>query len=209
MTANRTSVGRDTQVELNAPAGRVRPLRADARRNRVRLLEAAEQAFATEGTSVPLDEIARRAGVGAGTVYRHFPTKEALLAAVILRVMQQQLDDARARFSVEDPADAFYGFLARMVGEGAAKRYLVDAVVGGNADIQLVTSELTEDLRRAIEALLIRAQTVGAVRRDIGVADVMSVLAGALVAARRHADEPELRTRVMTIFLDGLRGGRA
>lgn len=196
-------------MEVNAPAGRVRPLRADARRNRVRLLQAAEQAFATEGTSVPLDEIARRAGVGAGTVYRHFPTKEALLSAVILRVIQQRLDDARALFNADDPVDAFYGFLTRMVEEGAAKKYLVDALVGGNPDIQLVTSELTDDLRRAIEALLIRAQTARAVRRDIGVADVMAVLAGALVAARRHSGEPELRTRVLTIFLDGLRGRRA
>jgi AcrR family transcriptional regulator len=73
------------------------PLRADARRNRARVLEAAQEAFTAEGLSVPLDEIARRAGVGAGTVYRHFPTKEALFEAVVVHRIQGLTEDALTR----------------------------------------------------------------------------------------------------------------
>ena len=80
-----------------------RPLRADAARNRARLLEVAYETFAAEGLSVPIDEVARRAGVGAGTVYRHFPTKEALFQAVIENRMQALVDDGRALLRSEGP----------------------------------------------------------------------------------------------------------
>ncbi len=80
-----------------------RPLRADAARNRARVLDVAYETFAAEGLSVPIDEIARRAGVGAGTVYRHFPTKESLFAAVIENRMQRIVDDGYALLKSEGP----------------------------------------------------------------------------------------------------------
>jgi len=104
----RTANDRDTGSVSAEPATDP-PLRADARRNRARVLAAAQEAFATEGLSVPLDEIARRAGVGAGTVYRHFPTKEALFEAIVLHQMQDVIAQVRDRADARTiPAAAFY-----------------------------------------------------------------------------------------------------
>src|ERR1700730_19159475 len=105
-----------------------RPLRADAARNRESVLRAAGEAFAEPGYGVPLDEIAARAGVGPGTVYRHFPTKEALFEAVVTARVQDLVADARARADAADPGDAFFGFLARIAAESAAKRDLTAAI---------------------------------------------------------------------------------
>src|SRR5262245_28258757 len=91
-----------------------RALRADARRNRDRVLEAARRAFAEQGYAVPLDEIAAAAGVGPGTVYRHFPTKEALFEAVSVANVQDLAADARARAEAADPGSALAGFLDRL-----------------------------------------------------------------------------------------------
>src|ERR1700704_3720787 len=98
-----------------------RPLRADAARNRDKVLRAAREAFAESGSGVPLDEIAARAGVGPGTVYRHFPAKEALFEAVVTARLTDLVRDARARASAADPGEAFFGFLGRLSGGAAAK----------------------------------------------------------------------------------------
>lgn len=90
-----------------------RRVRADAARNRARVLEVAYQTFAADGLSVPVDEIARRAGVGAGTVYRHFPTKEALFQAVIADRMHRIIDKGHALLKSKHPGDALFAFLDR------------------------------------------------------------------------------------------------
>src|SRR6201993_1371971 len=105
---------------LRADAVVTRPLRADAARNRENVLRAARDAFAKFGYGVPLDQIAARAGVGPGTVYRHFPTKEALFEAVVTARVTDLVSDARARTDADDPGAAFFGFLARIAGEAAA-----------------------------------------------------------------------------------------
>src|SRR5438552_17829120 len=105
-----------------------RPLRADARRNRERVLRAARDAFAESGYGVPLDDIAARAGVGPGTVYRHFPTKEALFQAVITARVTDLVAAARQRTADPDPGAAFFAFLAHLGAEGAAKRDTSDAM---------------------------------------------------------------------------------
>src|SRR5579859_6404710 len=137
------------------PAEAGRPLRADAVRNRENVLRAARDAFAESGYGVPLDEIAARAGVGPGTVYRHFPTKEALFEAVVTARVQDLVADARARADAADPGDAFFGFLARIAAESAAKRDLPDAIS--------ITGSLREDLLAALDVLLGRAQRADAV----------------------------------------------
>src|SRR5260370_4133101 len=83
-----------------------RAMRADARRNRARVLEVAQAVFATEGLAVPIDEIARRAGVGAGTVYRHFPTKEALFEAIVISRVERLTEEGGSLASAEDPGPA-------------------------------------------------------------------------------------------------------
>src|SRR5437763_14329055 len=96
-----------------------RPLRADAARNREKVLRAAREAFAESGYGVPLDEIAARAGVGPGTAYRHFPAKEAPSEAVLTARITDLVSDARARGDAADPGEAFLGFLPRPAGEAA------------------------------------------------------------------------------------------
>src|SRR4051794_35820186 len=91
-----------------------RPLRADAARNRARVLEVAYETFAAEGLGVPIDEIARRAGVGAGTVYRHFATKEELYSAVVEDRLRRIIDDGRELLANEEPGQALFTFLRSM-----------------------------------------------------------------------------------------------
>ena len=104
---------------LAVDGGQSRPLRADARRNRNRVLEAARAAFGAEGSDVSLDEIARRAGVGPGTVYRHFATKEALFEAVVFDRIGELVEEARALLDDPDPGRAFTSFTERCGTRGA------------------------------------------------------------------------------------------
>jgi AcrR family transcriptional regulator len=177
-----------------------RPLRADARHNRDKILRAAQDAFAESGYNVPLDEIAARAGVGPGTVYRHFPAKDALFQAVVGARIQDLIDDARAGARADDPGSAFFGFLARIGEEATAKRDLPDAIA--------IAGSLQDALNAALDVLLRRAQASGAVRPDIGTADLIVLLKGMLTSVRDAspgAADPALRDRVLAILTDGLR----
>jgi AcrR family transcriptional regulator len=177
-----------------------RPLRADAWRNREKILRAAREAFAESGYSVQLDEIAARAGVGPGTVYRHFPSKDALFQAVVAARIEDLIDDARAGARAPDPGSAFFGFLARIGEEAAAKRDLPDAIA--------IAGSLQDALNAALDVLLRRAQESGAVRADIGTADLIVLLKGMLTSIRDAspgATDPALRDRVLAVLTDGLR----
>jgi AcrR family transcriptional regulator len=177
-----------------------RPLRADARRNRDKVLRAAREAFAASGYGVPLDEIAARAGVGPGTVYRHFPAKEALFQAVATARVEDLIDDARARADADDPGGAFFGFLARIGEEAAAKRDMPDAIA--------IAGSLQDRLHAAVDVLLRRAQEAGAVRADIRTPDLIVLLKGMLASiqdASAGATDPARRDRVLAVLTDGLR----
>ncbi|MEV6136614.1 helix-turn-helix domain-containing protein [Nocardia sp. NPDC051990] len=178
-----------------------RPLRADARRNRDRVLAAAQEAFAAEGISVPLDEIARRAGVGAGTVYRHFPTKEALFEAAITDRVERMIAYARELATAADPGKAFFDFLDRMATEGTVKRDLAEAVGVDSPEHR----KPAHDLRVAIAQLLTHAQQSGAVRRDIDIDDLMRVVKGTFLAANSANTTANQRRRAFAIVFDGLR----
>jgi len=178
-----------------------RPLRADARRNREKVLAAAREAFAEHGFAVPLDDIAGAAGVGPGTVYRHFPTKEALFEAVSLARVQDLVADARERADASDPGAAFDGFLARVADEASAKRDLPDALDGVGADGM---ADAVGELHEALGVLISRAQAAGAVRAELTVTDLVALLKGLLATVRADPD-PGLRERVFAVVRDGLR----
>jgi len=184
---------------LRADAAVARPLRADAARNRENVLRAARDAFAESGYGVPLDEIATRAGVGPGTVYRHFPTKEALFEAVVTVRVQDLVADARARADASDPGGAFFGFLARITAESAAKRDLPDAIS--------IAGSLREDLNAAVDVLLRRAQQAEAVRADVRTPDLIVLLKG-LFASLADISDPARRDLVFAVLADGLRPSR-
>ena len=192
--------------------GRVRPLRADARRNCERVLEAAESVLATEGVSVPIDEVARRAGVGVGTVYRQFPTKEALLEAIMLRRMEKLVEDARSRTGAEDPGAAFFGFLEHLVDEATRKRDLADALAGAGIDLGERSASVGQELTGVVAELLDRAQRSGAVRADVGMPELFGLVAGTCMAAERGFPIACAPQRMLGIVFDGLRperrGGR-
>jgi AcrR family transcriptional regulator len=181
-----------------------RTLRADARRNRQRVLDAAESAFATDGISVPIDEIARRAGVGAGTVYRHFPTKEALFHAIVLTRLERMTGQARLLAASGDPGAAFFDFLAAQVDEGRAKKDLVDALAAAGFDSSPAATQVGREFRGAVAELLASAQRAGAVRDDVGIADLMALLRGISLAVRDTAEADQPR-RLLEIVFGGLR----
>lgn len=182
-----------------------RPLRADARRNRDRLLQVAREAFAAEGLSVSLDEIARLAGVGPGTLYRHFPTKEALFEAVVHERLRPLLDEARTLRHADDPGAALFTIIDRLVSDAASKADLIDAIARAGVEIRPTVAATTADLRSEMGYLLTRAQEAGAVRRDIGTAELMAALSGVLLALRHSANEGADPRLTLAILCDGLR----
>jgi AcrR family transcriptional regulator len=183
----------------------VRPLRADAKRNREAVLQAARTAFATEGLTVALDEVARRAGVGPGTLYRHFPTKEALIEAVVHDRLRRLADEGAALAQSPDPGAAFFAFLDRLAAEAGPKRDLFDALASAGVEVGSAVTATADDLRSQITVLLTRAQLAGAVRADLGRAELTALLSGMLFAMqpRPGAD----RAVVLSVFRDGLRPG--
>ena len=182
-----------------------RPLRADAARNRARVLEVAYETFAAEGLAVPIDEIARRAGVGAGTVYRHFPTKEDLFRAVIEDRISRIVDDGRAVLASVDPGEALFTFLRSMVLQfGATDRGLADALAGIGIDIKDAVPDAEEAFLGLLGELLRAAQKAGTVRRDVDVPDVKAIVVG---TQAMQAYNPDTAARLMEVVLDGLRAG--
>lgn len=180
----------------------VRPLRADAARNRARVLEVAYETFAAEGLAVPIDEIARRAGVGAGTVYRHFPIKEDLFRAVVRHRLGCVVDKGHALVVSGDAGDALYTFLRSMVVEGAADQGLVEALAGFQIDIQSAAPGAEDAFLAVLGDLLAAAQRAGTARPDVGVAEVKALLVGCQAMQRYN---PDLAEQVTDVVIDGLR----
>ena len=135
-------------------------------------------------------------GVGPGTVYRHFPAKEALFEAVVAARIEDLIGDARARARDDDPGGAFFGFLGRVAEEAAAKRDLPEAIA--------ITGSLQEALHDALDVLLRRAQRAAAVRADVSTPDLIVLFKG-LTVSIQDASDPALRDRVFAVLADGLR----
>ena len=190
---------------LAAEAGEPRPMRADAQRNRTRLLEAATAAFVERGADdVSLEEIARRAGVGIGTLYRHFPARQDLLEAVY----RDQVESLRARAEelrkTQSQGDALAAFLQAMVKFSSTKRSMTSALLATlGTDSELLSSCATV-IRGSAESLLKRAQQAGVVRADADAGDLIRLVHAVNIATEKAAD-PGQADRMLALILDGLR----
>ncbi|GAA2041498.1 TetR/AcrR family transcriptional regulator [Agromyces tropicus] len=186
-----------TDQALSALLDARRPTRADARRNFDALVVAGKEAFAEHGVDASLEDIARRAGVGIGTLYRNFPTRDALVEAVYLDEVAAVAsfgDELEAR----EPFEALAAWLRRFADYASRKKVLLD---GLNRDSELLQTCRTL-MYRSGEPLLERAQAAGAVRSDVAIDDAIRLVAG--VAGVAFPSE-EQRERVVDLALDGLR----
>jgi AcrR family transcriptional regulator len=180
-------------------------MRADAVKNRERILQAAEEVFAAQGVSAPIDMVAERAGVGVGTLYRHFPTKEALFEAIVLTGLQGLVKAAAEGTDAEDPGEKFYTFLRTFSRTVSVKHDLVDALGAAGIDIKSQCADTVGDLESRVQRMLDRAEDAGAVRKGVTTQDVMGLLIGACQAADRSAVDGTSRDRMVDIVCDGLR----
>ncbi len=182
-----------------------RPLRADARRNRDQVLAAAREMLAADGSSASFDEIARRAGVGVGTVYRHFPTRNALFEAVIADRVEKLIERARMPAAAgAAPDEAFRGYFTDLVGEVALNQALCEALDNGHGIAVVLPGQLRDDFVRSFEALLSQAKEAGAVRADVDIADVLDLVVGVATEERR-ARSRGVPNQLTAVVLDGLR----
>ncbi|HVW90052.1 MAG TPA: helix-turn-helix domain-containing protein [Gaiellaceae bacterium] len=177
-------------------------LRADAQRNLDRILEAAADAFAELGPDVAIDEIARRAGVGHGTVFRRFPTKDALRAAVIRAHLGELLERAREFAASEDAGTALDEFVWYAAAVLRRDRALFEGVEKCSFDDEVTATK--QELHDVVNKLIRRARKAGAIRRELDAQDV-GALVGAAIGAAMHAERPDAWRRYVRVVLDGLR----
>ena len=185
-----------------------RPLRRDAERNRERILGAAREAFAEGGLAVTLDEIARRAGVGVGTVYRRFPDKEQLIEALFEERMQELVAHAESALQDEDPWSGLVGFLEVATSLHACDRGLKEVALSGAHGLERV-ARARRLMFPLVTRLVERAQEQGTLRADLEPTDLplLQIMLGSLSDCARDVD-PEIWRRVVGIITDGLRTRR-
>ena len=186
-------------------SGEERRRRSDAERNRRRLLDAAEELFRTRGLDVGVGEIAERAGIGRGTLFRNFPTKEDLIAAIVVERMHEAAARGHQLQGADDPSEALFVFLEYMAGTQQVNRGLFEAIADtwlANEEIRAGHTEIVE----ALEGLLARAQAVGAVRPDVGAMDLLFMLKGVCEAATALSQtEPRIVERHLDLVRAALR----
>jgi AcrR family transcriptional regulator len=178
--------------------------RADARRNRARVLAAAREAFESEGLAVNVDEIARRAGVGVGTVYRHFPTKELLFEAIVLTTIEAIVEEARSLADADDPGEALYGFLERTVDQSETDMAIKDALADERFHVRAKAAGTIRELEEAVGHLLQRSQQAGATRDDIEIGELLALL-GACNTSRAGGGGSISPRNMIRVICDGLR----
>lgn len=181
-----------------------RPLRADAQRNRDRLLEAAVRAFSERGPDVPLETIAREVGVGIGTLYRHFPTREALVEAAYRNELARLCDGVPALLAQLPPEQAIRTWMTRFVDYLATKRGMAEALRLVVASGKNPFEESRDRLVGALEALLDASVAAGAVRSDIVPTDVLMTMSGVALVVGEPAQRAQAE-RLLDLLMDGLR----
>lgn len=185
--------------------GAPRVMRADARRNHGRLLAEARSAFAEHGTDTSLEDVARRAGVGIGTLYRHFPNRHALMSAVFEEAVGDLLARSRELLDAPEPCTALVRWLREIVTHAGEYRGLARALMSASRDEGSHLARCSGPMREAGSALLLRAQESGAVRPDVSIGDLLQLTNAIALAAEETADDPALADRLLNLTLRGLK----
>lgn len=186
------------------PRGRTdRPVRADAQRNVDTLLQSAKEVFATSGVDAPVREIAEKAGVGIGTVYRHFPQRSDLIAAVFRHEIDACADAATVLAAEHRPGEALAQWIQRFAAFIATKRGLAPALHSGNAAYETLPAYFEQRLLPALRTLLESAVAAGEVRTDVDADDILGAVARLCMPA--HDNGPDYARRMVALLVDGLR----
>ncbi|MFG3341381.1 TetR family transcriptional regulator [Glycomyces sp. NPDC048151] len=186
------------------PVTAQRAERVDAQRNRQRVLETADRLFAERGAAVSLNEIATAAGVGAGTVYRHFPTKDALLATVLDQRLSQLGEFGERALAMPDPGEALRLYLRFITEQALANRAICEALAAREDWLEPAKASGQCVIDSPLTSLLTRAQRSGVVRSDLDTGDVRALLASCSVLG----DDPERVQRLLGVVWDGLQAQR-
>lgn len=181
-----------------------RPMRADAARNHEKILRAAEDAFASEGVMVPIDSIAERAGVGIGTLYRHFPTKEALYEAIVKARITRLIDTARRYERDADPGRALFEFLREFARQASEKRDLFEALNRAGIDLKSQFVDMTVELKLRIDVLRQRAVDVGAIKSEVTTSDILTLVVGSCHASGPQGSDHAGLQRMIDIVIAGI-----
>ena len=199
--AVRTTLRTDATQTVRADASQT--VRADARRNLDTLLEAAVAVFAKSGVDAPVREIAEAANVGVGTLYRHFPQRSDLIAAVFRREIDACADAAPVLAAVHDPFEALARWTQRYAAFIATKRGLAPALHSGNPAFEPLRGYFEQRLRPALQTLLVSATATGAIRPDIDAEEFLSAVASLCMSGDK--DRPDYAHRMVGLLVDGLR----
>jgi AcrR family transcriptional regulator len=206
MTTTTTSTSTSPDPAQGTAEHKAKALRADAQRNRDALLEAAAAAFTLHGTDTSLEDVAKRAGVGIGTLYRHFPTREALVEAAYRRGVESMCDEAAQLLRTHRPARALELWLTTFVGYVATKRGLASTLkqaADGNAEL---FTHVHNRLRTTMETLVDAAAADGEIRADVAPADLLRAIGGVCMVSDQP-DWQEQAHRLVGLLMDGLRYG--
>lgn len=186
------------------PAPASRKPRADSLRNRARLVAAAREVFAEGGPAASLEAVARRAGVGIGTLYRHFPTRDALFQAVYRHEVDELVALAETLSADTAPAEALRRWVHANIGMVATKRGMLAALAPSHDDARALFADSRTRLVAAVDLLMRRAQAAGTIRDDLAAGDVLMALYG--ICYSHDGDDWQLRVgRLVDVFIDGLR----
>lgn len=193
----RLSTGASTAAEP-------RPLRADALRNREAILVAAEAEFRARGVDASIDGIAERAGVGVGTVYRNYATKDELMRAIVAAHIEPMVTMARRSLADPDAGAAFFRFGRSLFADSCEFKALADALAGAGLDVDAAKHETSAELMQTMAQLFARAQEQGAIRRDVTMADLGTLCGGLFHGAAAAADQRQV-TRCFELICDAIR----
>jgi AcrR family transcriptional regulator len=201
-------VGATSQESAGAggpAATQPRAMRADARRNYERLVTEARSAFAEHGTDASLEDVARRAGVGIGTLYRHFPNRDVLLSAVFEDAVGDLLTRSHELLHAPEPCAALVTWLREMVTHAGEYRGLARSLMSVSYDNTSALARCSGPIREAGGTLLARAQQAGTVRPDVAIGDLLQLTHAIALAAEETPGDPELPDRLLMLTLRGLK----